>query len=245
LADLEKAERQASEADQTPAPARLTFGGALELLRQQADTATLLKPSTRKYQSEIAAAVRRTWPGLDQRPVKEISALECKTWAAKFSQGYSPTRYNAAVGLLRAVFATAIHSGSARPGMSPGPTATSTTVARWLGHKDRGALAMRVLEGHLAVDGSTGKYPEFKGNVATCLATLYTHPMAQGGSGNGHSGGKAEVYMDVGEAMGQARSACMMSLSTATRVELSLRRSRPNAKDGRSSWSIPPAFSAA
>ena len=27
---------------------------------------------------------------------------------------------------------------------------------------------------------------------------------AQGGSGNGHYGGKAEVYMDVGEAMGKA-----------------------------------------
>lgn len=57
-----------------------------------------------------------------------------------------------------------------------------------------------VLNGHLAVDGTTGKYPEFKGNVAT----IYTNPMAQGGSGNGHYGGKAEVYMDVGEAMGQA-----------------------------------------
>ena len=57
-----------------------------------------------------------------------------------------------------------------------------------------------VLEGHLAVDGSSGKYPEFAGNVAT----IYTYPMAQGGSGNGHYGGKAEVYMDVGEAMGQA-----------------------------------------
>jgi len=28
--------------------------------------------------------------------------------------------------------------------------------------------------------------------------------MAQAGSGNGHYGGKAEVYMDVGEAMGRA-----------------------------------------
>jgi hypothetical protein len=58
----------------------------------------------------------------------------------------------------------------------------------------------KVLEAHLAVDGATGKYPEFKGNVAT----IYTNPMAQGGSGNGHYGGKAEVYMDVGEAMGKA-----------------------------------------
>ncbi|MBM4020316.1 MAG: sialate O-acetylesterase [Planctomycetes bacterium] len=58
----------------------------------------------------------------------------------------------------------------------------------------------QVLEAHLAVDGATGKHPEFKGNVAT----VYTNPMAQGGSGNGHYGGKAEVYMDVGEAMGKA-----------------------------------------
>jgi len=66
--------------------------------------------------------------------------------------------------------------------------------------KGSGGNGGKVLEGHLAVDGTSGKYPEFKGNVAT----IYTHPMAQGGSGNAHYGGKAEVYMDVGEAMGKA-----------------------------------------
>jgi len=66
--------------------------------------------------------------------------------------------------------------------------------------KGSGGNTGKVLEGHLAVDGGSGKYPEFRGNVAT----VYTHPMAQGGSGNGHYGGKAEVYMDVGEAMGKA-----------------------------------------
>ena len=63
-----------------------------------------------------------------------------------------------------------------------------------------------MLEAHLAVDGTSGKYPEFKGNVAT----IYTNPMAQGGSGNGHYGGKAEVYMDIGEAMGQAMVELLM-----------------------------------
>ncbi|MCX6879422.1 MAG: hypothetical protein NTW21_37310 [Verrucomicrobia bacterium] len=58
----------------------------------------------------------------------------------------------------------------------------------------------KVMEGQFAVDGTSGKHPEFKGNVAT----VYTHPMAQGGGGNGHYGGNAEVYMDVGEAMGKA-----------------------------------------
>lgn len=66
--------------------------------------------------------------------------------------------------------------------------------------KGSGGNGGKILAAHLAVDGSAGKYPEFKGNVAT----IYTNPMAQGGSGNGHYGGKAEVYMDVGEAMGKA-----------------------------------------
>ena len=66
--------------------------------------------------------------------------------------------------------------------------------------KGGGGLGGEILNAQLAVDGTTGKYPEFNGNVAT----IYTNPMAQGGSGNGHYGGKAEVYMDVGEAMGKA-----------------------------------------
>jgi len=66
--------------------------------------------------------------------------------------------------------------------------------------KGSGGNGGKVLEAQLAVDGNNGKYPEFKGNVAT----VYSNPMAQGGSGNGHYGGKAEVYMDVGEAMGKA-----------------------------------------
>jgi hypothetical protein len=66
--------------------------------------------------------------------------------------------------------------------------------------KGCGGNGGKVLDAQLAVDGTSGKHPEFKGNVAT----VYTNPMAQGGSGNGHYGGKAEVYMDVGEAMGKA-----------------------------------------
>jgi hypothetical protein len=73
--------------------------------------------------------------------------------------------------------------------------------------KGSGGNGGKVLEGQLAVDGKEGKHPEFKGNVAT----IYTHPMAQGGSGNGHYGGNAEVYMDVGEAMGKAMVELMQS----------------------------------
>jgi hypothetical protein len=65
------------------------------------------------------------------------------------------------------------------------------------GSKGNGGM---VLEAQLAVDGNSGKYPEFKGNVAT----VYTNPLSLGGSGNSHYGGNAETYMNVGEAMGNA-----------------------------------------
>ena len=66
--------------------------------------------------------------------------------------------------------------------------------------KGSGGNGGKVLDAQLAVDGTAGKYPEFKGNVAT----VYSNPLSLGGSGNGHYGGNAETYMNIGEAMGKA-----------------------------------------
>jgi hypothetical protein len=57
-----------------------------------------------------------------------------------------------------------------------------------------------ILDAQLSVDGATGNYPEFKGNVST----VYTHPLSQGGASNSHYNGNARTYMDVGLAMGEA-----------------------------------------
>lgn len=57
-----------------------------------------------------------------------------------------------------------------------------------------------ILDAMLAVDGDSGKHPEFKGNVTT----VYTNPISKGGASNGHYGGNAQTYMNVGEAMGRA-----------------------------------------
>jgi hypothetical protein len=66
--------------------------------------------------------------------------------------------------------------------------------------KGEGGNKGKVTDAQLAVDGKGGKYPEFKGNVAT----VYANPLCHGGSGNSHYNGNAETYMDVGEAMGRA-----------------------------------------
>lgn len=58
----------------------------------------------------------------------------------------------------------------------------------------------QILDAIFSVDGKSGKYPDFKGNVAS----VYSHPLSKGGSSGGHYGGNAETYMNIGEAMGQA-----------------------------------------
>jgi len=75
-------------------------------------------------------------------------------------------------------------------------------VSASLGQTQKGATdgGGKILNAMMAVDGTSGKYPEFKGNVAT----VYTHPLSKGGSSGGHYGGNAETYMNVGEAMGKA-----------------------------------------
>jgi Carbohydrate esterase, sialic acid-specific acetylesterase len=66
--------------------------------------------------------------------------------------------------------------------------------------KGSGGNGGKILDAQLAVDGSSSKYPEFKGNVAT----VFANPLSLGGSGNSHYNGNAETYMNVGEAMGMA-----------------------------------------
>ena len=75
-------------------------------------------------------------------------------------------------------------------------------VLATLGEATKGSAGNggKILDAQLAVDGTSGKYPEFKGNVAT----VYANPLSKGGSGNSHYNGNAETYMEVGEAMGKA-----------------------------------------
>ena len=68
----------------------------------------------------------------------------------------------------------------------------------------------KILDAMFSVDGESGKYPEFKGNVAA----VYTHPLSKGGSSGGHYGGNAETYMNVGEAMGKAMAKLLASDNT-------------------------------
>jgi hypothetical protein len=75
-------------------------------------------------------------------------------------------------------------------------------VMATIGEVTRGSAGNsgKILDAMMALDGTSDKYPEFKGNVST----VYTHDLARVGSGNGHYGKDSWVYMDVGLAMGEA-----------------------------------------
>ncbi len=79
---------------------------------------------------------------------------------------------------------------------------TAKFVCATLGQHKKGddGNGGKMLEAMFNVDGKSGKYPEFKGNVAT----VYTNPLSKGGASGSHYGGNAETYMNVGEAMGKA-----------------------------------------
>jgi hypothetical protein len=112
LADLEKSEREAVESRDSASKGRMTFGTYVAIFKTQTETSSLLKPSAKHYRHEILDSICKSWPGIEARDVRRFSASECNTWAARFSSRYSSTRYNGALGILRAVFDTAIQAGA-------------------------------------------------------------------------------------------------------------------------------------
>jgi integrase len=112
LGDLEKSEREGAETCTLASKGRMRFGECVKMFKEQTSTSNLVKPSTKHYRLEILDSITKSWPGVESRDVRQISPNECKTWAAKFSNQYSATRYNGALGVLRAVFNVAIDAGA-------------------------------------------------------------------------------------------------------------------------------------
>jgi integrase len=112
LADMEKNERESVETRQSASKGRMTFGDCMGIFKTQTEASNLIKPSAKAYRGEVIRSILKSWPGLETLDVRKISPNDCNSWAAKFSNQYSGTRYNGAVGVLRAVFKIAIESGA-------------------------------------------------------------------------------------------------------------------------------------
>ncbi len=112
LGDLEKLEREAAERQQETSRGKMTFGEALAMFKAQTEASHLLKPASKKYRGEILQAMVKSWPGVEALDIRKIGETDCKTWALRFGNNYSASRYNSALGILKAIFHVGVENGS-------------------------------------------------------------------------------------------------------------------------------------
>ncbi len=112
LAHLERHEREAAETRQEASKGRMLVGDCVAIYRGQTEASKLLKPTSKLYRREVIESIFKSWPGLEACDVRRVSPNDCNTWAAKYSNLYSATRYNGALGVLRAIFNVAVTAGT-------------------------------------------------------------------------------------------------------------------------------------
>ena len=74
-------------------------------------TISSIKPRTRDYWRQRLAALIKSWPGLNETEVRNITQPDCKKWASAYGKTASPTNYNNTIALLRHVLNVAIEAG--------------------------------------------------------------------------------------------------------------------------------------
>ena len=112
LADVEKAEREAAERQKATSQGKMTFGQALKNFREQTEASHLLKSTSKKYRREMLHAILKSWPGVEVMDIRKITESDCKAWSLRFGNDYSPSRYNAGLGIVRGIFQIGVEAGS-------------------------------------------------------------------------------------------------------------------------------------
>src|SRR5947207_5700764 len=76
LAEFLKEHREKQAAGASEGSAKMTFGEALAIHKQnQADDVTI-KPTTRHYWNQVFTALIKSWPGLAEREIRRITATD-------------------------------------------------------------------------------------------------------------------------------------------------------------------------
>ena len=112
LGDLEKAERQASETKDAAANGKMTFGQALEVMKNRVLGDASLKPRTKEYYEQRMAALLRSWPGLGETELRRIGKGDCLDWSARYGAVASPTAFNHTISMLRVAIEIGVECGA-------------------------------------------------------------------------------------------------------------------------------------
>lgn len=114
LQDSLAGERQKTERQKTTALEKMTFGEALEICKRRVAEDGETKPTTIISRTEVLEAVQQSWPEANTVDMKKITRVECANWRSRLGAGYSATRVNGAISMLRRTFQIAVDSGIRR-----------------------------------------------------------------------------------------------------------------------------------
>jgi integrase len=112
LGDFHKEERQRAAAQTAVARGKMTFADALQTYRERLKGDQSLKDRSKVYREERITALMKSWDGLAQTDVAQISKSDCLEWAARFGKTSSPSAFNNTAGTLRLVLEIAVEAGA-------------------------------------------------------------------------------------------------------------------------------------
>ena len=112
LSDLEKTERLLAESASAVGAGKMTVAAALNIYRQRLHGDGSLKPRTKQYREECLSKLMRSWPGIEDLDVREITKTACLDWAARLGTQACPSVFNHTVGTLTHIVEIAIEAGA-------------------------------------------------------------------------------------------------------------------------------------
>jgi hypothetical protein len=85
-----KGENHRAEIVQSEARGKMTFGDAIVLYKQRLDNAQHLKPRAKEYRQSTIGARLKTWPGLKETDVRNITAMNAPNRRQVFGRSIAP-----------------------------------------------------------------------------------------------------------------------------------------------------------
>jgi integrase len=111
LAEFLKEHRERRANSKSEGSEKMTFGQAASIHLRNLDDNQEIKQSTRDFWHRCLDTLYKSWPGLEQTPVRKITKLDCDEWARRYAKTVSGTWFNNTLAILRHILTVAVHSG--------------------------------------------------------------------------------------------------------------------------------------
>jgi len=112
LSDYIKERQEEMGDDSAARSGKMTMADAVAIFRQRLDGRQDIKEGSKVYRRKCLAALLKSWPELEAKPVGKVGKDDCLTWAKKYGADYSASVYNNTVGTLRMVLDIAVEKGA-------------------------------------------------------------------------------------------------------------------------------------